>query len=208
MKLTRLTRADHRRMPWRNGGGWTTEIARSPADGDDFDWRLSLAEITADGPFSRFDGCARSLVLLQGAGMELRIDGAPRLVDRRGQVVAFDGAAEVHCRLLDGPTRDFNVITRRDRADHRVMFRPLVGPMVLFPERGVQWLVHVVSGEARQQHAGDDGLLAGSGDTLWLEDDGAGRQCVLSGGGELLLVRLQDVRDGRATPGETPPHVA
>lgn len=204
MTLRRLTRADYRRMPWRNGGGWTTEIARSPAVGDDFDWRLSLAEITADGPFSRFDGCARSLVLLQGAGMELRIDGAPQLVDRRGQVVAFDGASEVHCRLLDGPTRDFNVITRRDRVDPRVLFRPLVGPMVLFPERGVQWLVHVVSGEARQQHAGGDGLVAGSGDTLWLEDDGSGRQCVLAGGGELVLVRLADARRN-AGPMDGPP---
>jgi hypothetical protein len=190
MRIRRLTRADYRRMPWRNGGGWTTEIARAPAEGDDFDWRVSIAEIATDGPFSPFPGCARSLVLLDGAGVELRIDGAPVLLDRRGQVVDFDGGAATHCRLLDGPTRDFNVIARRDRIAHKVLFRPLVGPMVLFAEPGVDWLVHVVAGHAHEQHAGADGARAGAGDTLWLSPSGDRRQVVLAGGGELLLVRL------------------
>ena len=190
MRIRRLTRADYRRMPWRNGGGWTTEIARAPADVDDFDWRVSIAEIGADGPFSAFPGCARSLVLLEGAGIELRIDGAPTLLDRRGQIVEFDGGATAHCRLLDGPTRDFNVIARRDRIAHKVLFRPLVGPMVLFAEPGVDWLVHVVAGQAHEQHAGAYGARAETGDTLWLSPSGDRRQVVLAGGGELLLVRL------------------
>jgi environmental stress-induced protein Ves len=193
MRLVRLTRADYRRMPWRNGGGWSTEIARHPAGEDAFDWRVSIAEIGADGPFSAFDGCERSLVLLEGAGMEVRIDGAPSLVDRRGQVLAFDGAAAVQCRLLDGPTRDFNVITRRARVRHRVLFRPLVGPMVLFPEPRAWWLVHVVAGHAREQHGGAAGLSAEAGDTLLLTPGGATPQVVLAGGGELLLVRFEDV---------------
>lgn len=203
MRVRRLTRADYRRMPWRNGGGWTTEIARAPVDGDDFDWRVSIAEIGADGPFSAFPGCARSLVLLEGAGVELRIDGSPLLLDRRGQVVDFDGEAPVRCRLLDGPTRDFNVITRRDRIAHKVLFRPLVGPMVLFAEPGVDWLVHVVAGHAREQHAGADGARADTGETLWLSPDGERRQVVLAGGGELLLVRL-----AAADPAGAPPAAA
>jgi environmental stress-induced protein Ves len=200
MIVHRLTRADYRRMPWRNGGGWTTEIARSPADGDAFDWRLSIAEIATDGPFSSFTGCARSLVLLEGAGIELRIDGAPRLADRRGQVVDFDGDAPVHCRLLDGPSRCFNAISRRGRVTHQALFRPLVGPMVLFAESGVDWLVHVVAGRVHEQHAGTNGARAEAGDTLWISPDGERRQVVLAGGGEVLLVRL-----GAVDPAGTPP---
>lgn len=191
MTLARLTRADYRRMPWRNGGGWTTEIARDPPGEGEFDWRVSIAGIDADGPFSAFEGCERSLVLLDGAGMELRIDGAPTLVDRRGQVLSFDGGSAVQCRLLDGPTRDFNVITRRGRASHRVLFRPLVGPMVLFPEPRVSWLVHVVSGQASQQQGGGTGLRAEAGESLLLAADGGLPRLVIAGGGEVLLVRIE-----------------
>lgn len=190
MTVRRLTRADYRRMPWRNGGGWTTEIARAPAGDDDaFDWRVSIAEIARDGAFSRFDGVDRCLVLLEGAGMELRVAGDPILLDRRGQAIDFAGEAEVHCRLLDGPTRDFNVFSRRGRCAHRVLFRPLLGPMVLLAEPGVDWLVHVVGGSAREQHRAD-GALAQAGETLLVAPDPDGRPCVLAGGGELLLVRL------------------
>ncbi|MDP1908248.1 MAG: HutD family protein, partial [Hyphomicrobium sp.] len=42
----RILRAkDYRRMPWKNGGGETTEIAISPEGAalDSFDWRVSMA---------------------------------------------------------------------------------------------------------------------------------------------------------------------
>lgn len=190
MTVRRLTRADYRRMPWRNGGGWTTEIARSPAGDDDgFDWRVSIAEIGRDGAFSCFAGVDRSLVLLEGAGMALRVAGVPVLLDRRGQIVDFDGGADVDCRLIDGPTRDFNVFSRRGRFAHRVLFRPLLGPIVLLAEPRVDWLVHVLGGSAREQHRAD-GAHAQAGETLLVAPDPGGRPCVLAGGGELLLVRL------------------
>jgi len=54
--------AQHRLMPWRNGGGRTAEIAFEPADSPaGFRWRLSLAEVESDGPFSTFPGCCRTI---------------------------------------------------------------------------------------------------------------------------------------------------
>lgn len=53
MSVTLLRRADYRRMRWKNGLGWTTEILRQP-DHDGFDLRLSVAEIESDAPFSPF----------------------------------------------------------------------------------------------------------------------------------------------------------
>ena len=50
----------YQRQRWKNNLGWTREIAREPAAGDDFDWRLSLADIDQDCGFSRFPGCQRS----------------------------------------------------------------------------------------------------------------------------------------------------
>ena len=137
-------------MRWKNDGGWTTEIAREPADAaSDFRWRISIADIESDGPFSTFPGVARELMLLSGNGIELDIDDAPPLrLTERFQRVRFDGESRVECRLLAGPTRDFNVMTRRDAVRAEVMARPLVGSMVLFAEADVVWLAHVFSGDA------------------------------------------------------------
>ncbi|MBV9975040.1 MAG: HutD family protein, partial [Hyphomicrobiales bacterium] len=58
-----LRAGQHRRMPWKNGGGETTEIIASPegAGLDEFDWRISMARVATDGPFSRFAGVDRTL---------------------------------------------------------------------------------------------------------------------------------------------------
>ena len=64
-----LRTADYRRMRWKNGGGWTTELAVSPEPGADaFDWRISIAEIESDGAFSTFPLCDRWIALLEGNG--------------------------------------------------------------------------------------------------------------------------------------------
>ncbi len=193
MKLTHLTRADYRRMRWRNDGGWTTEIARHPRGADDapFDWRVSLADVERDGEFSIYDACDRSLVLLEGAGLELFFATSnPVLLHRRGQMLAFRGDEHARCKLIDGASRDFNVFTRRAALGHKTFFRPLVGPIVLFPEPNATWIVHVVSGTAQQQHT-DPGATAQAGDTLILESEPGARQCVLTGGGELVLVKIE-----------------
>ncbi|PFU23710.1 hypothetical protein COK69_26670, partial [Bacillus cereus] len=52
-------------------------------------------------------------------------------------------------QLLDGPSRDFNVMWKRDEADARLWCRPLVGAMVLFVEPGETWVLHLLSGHAR-----------------------------------------------------------
>jgi len=51
----RIIRAnDCKTTPWKNGGGSTTEIAIGPtgASLEAFDWRVSMARVAFDGPFS------------------------------------------------------------------------------------------------------------------------------------------------------------
>ena len=81
-----LTPADYRRMPWKNGGGHTTEIAAEPpgAGMASFAWRVSVADIAHDGPFSAFPGVDRTLVLLAGDGMRLATAGRPVQTVRDG----------------------------------------------------------------------------------------------------------------------------
>lgn len=99
--------ADAETMPWLGGGGITHELARHPADGA-FDWRLSVAEVGQDGPFSSLPGVDRVIVLCSQGRMTL--NGHPL---QRFSPYAFDGATEISCAVPDGPTRDFNVMTRR-----------------------------------------------------------------------------------------------
>lgn len=105
-----------RAAPWRNGGGITHEIAQGLLPGGpeaDWHWRLSLAEIASDGPFSAFPGVDRLLTVLSGGGIDLAVgSGAPRRL-MPGEDIDFPGEAEVACRLVSGPTRDLNLMVDR-----------------------------------------------------------------------------------------------
>ena len=74
----RLVRAsDYRRMPWKNGGGETIEIAVSPPDAaiDGFDWRVSMGHVAAPGPFSVFPAVDRTLAVIGRNGIALTVAG-------------------------------------------------------------------------------------------------------------------------------------
>ena len=116
-------------VPWKNGGGSTTEIAIGPPDSgfEDFDWRVSLATIEKDGAFSLFPGVDRTLALVEGHGMTLEIDGEPTLVTDADPVVAFDGSSKVEAKLNRGGSTDFNAMTRSERCYHTFGRRRLSG---------------------------------------------------------------------------------
>ncbi len=123
-------------VPWKNGGGSTTEIAIAPAEAgfDTFDWRISLATIAEDGPFSVFPGVERTLALVDGHGVSLEIEGRERvLVCDDEPAVAFPGEARVHAKLNRGATTDFNVMTRRGRCRHKFGRRTLAGNECFVP---------------------------------------------------------------------------
>jgi environmental stress-induced protein Ves len=101
-------------MPWRNGGGVTRELWRWPVDGDRFDWRVSVAEVSVDGPFSNFDGYDRLIVLLSGAGMDLHGPDSTVLLRPPFGRHRFAGERPILATLPSGPTTDFNLIWRRE----------------------------------------------------------------------------------------------
>jgi environmental stress-induced protein Ves len=134
-----LRTVDVAAQPWRNGGGVTRELLARP---DAAAWRLrvSVADVAADGPFSVFPGVTRWFAVLEGAGVVLTIDGVEHRCVAGGEALAFAGKAVTQCRLIDGPTRDLNL-----------MLRGLHGAMR-----------RVVAGEAWRPQAGECGLYATS----------------------------------------------
>lgn len=192
--MIRLLHArDYQRNRWKNDGGWTTEIASEPmADAaNGFRWRVSIAEIETDGPFSQFTGVERDLLLLSGKGIELdRGDAPPQRLDQRFQRIHFRGEDPIQCRLLAGPTRDFNVMCARGLVCAEVNARPLNGTMLVFVESAETWLIHVFSGSASAR-SGDQSVHAETAATLLITATSDQRErVVIEGGGELIFVKF------------------
>lgn len=107
---------------WKNGGGSTRQLLAYPpgASLDNFIYRVSVAEVESDGPFSHFPGIDRSLAILDGDGLAL-MNGAQLFGTLlAGQPpMAFDGALPLAGLRLGDKVRDFNVMSRRDQASHR-----------------------------------------------------------------------------------------
>ena len=140
-----------RRMPWKNGGGVTTEIAIAPAGAtlDNFDWRISTAQVDAAGPFSRFAGIDRSLAVIAGGRLTMhRADGETVTLAPGEALARFPGEVDVHA-TLDAPLSDFNVMTRRNAwAHHAEAIALAAGERHSLPRLhpGMQWLVYCVHG--------------------------------------------------------------
>jgi len=148
---SRVLRADdHVRMAWANGGGTTYQVMTSP-DGADlatFDWRVSLADIETGGPFSSFPGIDRILLLTDGTGMQLTIDGSPVTLARL-DVARFSGDSDTSSTLTTGPTRDLNVMTRRGRCTAELDLLAVSEQATVAPVAGSTTLLVVVEGQAR-----------------------------------------------------------
>jgi environmental stress-induced protein Ves len=116
--------ADCKTTPWKNGGGSTTEIAIGPAGAslEAFDWRISMARVASDGPFSDFAGIDRTLAVVKGNGLVLTIgENAPVTLSSGSDPVNFPGDTPTSARLTAGEITDLNVMTQRGRFRHRLL---------------------------------------------------------------------------------------
>jgi uncharacterized protein len=106
-----IRQSQFKASPWKNGGGITHEALRVPERGA-FRWRVSIAHVDVPGPFSDFAGYTRTMVLLRGSGVALKLsDGTRRTLRAPGDIARFDGALGVDCELLNGPCVDLNLMT-------------------------------------------------------------------------------------------------
>ncbi|TCR61375.1 HutD family protein [Bosea sp. BK604] len=162
--------SDCRVMPWKNGGGTTTEIAAHPpgASLDEFDWRVSMAHVGMDGPFSSFPGIDRTLSVLTGNGIALAFgDGETMRLEQSSAPYSFAADRAVEGRLVAGPIDDLNVMTRRGRWLHRVERLTDPGPIELAVSSGLLMLVARSDGWTIAASHGLDTI--GIGDSALLE---------------------------------------
>jgi len=205
MTVHRFARDTLTATPWKNGGGVTREIVCWPpgAGMDRFDWRISIAHIASDGPFSAFAGVDRVITLLEGAGV--RLHTADHAIDHRLDTplapFAFAGEAPIQADLLNGDCHDFNVMTRRavchaDVSVQRIGARlPTAGQGLLLAMHG-EWQVCAqdASGATHDVH-----LAPGSG-LWWRGADLAWATHTSNAGAALLAVHIKADTAGGGTP--------
>ena len=195
-----LRRADYRAIRWKNGRGVSYQIASWPvaAGHDAIDWQVSRPEIAQDGPFSPFPGLDRQLLLVDGAGLVLRLRGAADGVelDRRIDVplepFAFRGDWDAECSLLDGPVQVLNVMTRRGRAGARIGIVDAGAASPLAKAAGDTLLVYVARGPIEAWGKWGKATLAAD-DSILVDDRGATEIAAAAAGdgvARLALVRL------------------
>ena len=181
--------------PWKNGGGITQEVVCWPqgAGLDRFQWRISIAQIASNGPFSAFAGIDRTITLLQGDGVQLRAaDGSvDHALSQPLVPFAFSGDVALDCSLLGGASQDFNVMVRRGAWQAAV--RPVQGSVIHTQARAGLLLAH--RGQWQLQGLGVGAALqAGAADGVyWVQGDGAVISATpASADAQLLLVELME----------------
>lgn len=173
------------KLPWKNGLGVSSVIASAPpgAGYDAVDWQVGTTEFGTDCPFSSLPGMDRQFMLLSGSGVELHcidlIEGVDirRAVDAPFVPFAFRGDWQTTCRMLGGPVKVFNVMTRRDKTAAKISLPRWTGQ--LFCEQGAGETVLAVMLAGIGQLVGDSVPLL-PGDSVLLDAPGGDRCAIVA----------------------------
>jgi environmental stress-induced protein Ves len=101
--------------PWPNGLGVTRDVAGQNQRGAQFDWLISVADLTVDAAFSHFPDCDRIFTLIEGGDVTLTLDGTFPMPCRMLIPACFPGDRPTFCTMGGGPARAFNVFVDRGR---------------------------------------------------------------------------------------------
>ena len=129
--------------PWKNGGGTTQSLVCWP-NPSDWVFRMSVARIDSDGPFSEFKGVDRWFAVLSGAGVVLQFPERRVEVGALDAAVQFSGDLPCQCSLTNGPTVDFNLMVqgvsanmaRIDRSPYAAKFKEQTTLAIFVVEAG------------------------------------------------------------------------
>jgi uncharacterized protein len=179
--IAHLPASGYREQRWKNGGGLVREIAVafSGEPNAHMLWRVSIAEIDRDGPFSDYRGYDRTIVAIDGDPVELHLDGE-RVTLPLYEPIEFSGESRIDCRLHGGSARDLNVMTLRNAYTHDL-------EIVTSPQRFVLDNDETAFVFAIEGAASIDDTTCERGDTLRVD---GGRTISVATHGRLAAIRL------------------
>ena len=189
MTVNIITPQQWQTQRWQNGGGITHQLCRKD-DEQGLLWRVSVAEVATDGPFSRFDNIDRVIMLLAGAGFSLMgVGDNPQLLATPLAPFSFVGETPIHCSLINGAVRDFNLMTRRGALTALLEVLTLNSEAQLLP-LGEQRIIFVAKGGVDAAVNGQRFTLDTEHSLLLSNEKGT---LLLSGssGAKLVYIRLE-----------------
>lgn len=169
-----LKASGYREGRWRNGLGVSWDIASE--GGEDFSWRMALARLEADVPFSAYPGIDRVFTIIAGGCVMLDVEGLGQIDARLLRPVHFPGDRATSCRLVAGPCRALNLFVKRQAYSSDVsVTRHDKGDELQLPHLG---LTFIIDGQATidgDELEGGDTVVTDSpamirchvGSTLW-----------------------------------------
>jgi environmental stress-induced protein Ves len=202
-EVLHLSTDDARRVPWKNGRGYTDELALWPEgarfDRLDFDWRISKASVTEDGPFSSFEGFDRILVVTRGEGLVLAHgDAAPRARLRKLDPHRFSGDWPTEAKLVAGAVHDFNVVFRASSVHADVQALKLGTRRARESLPAGHAFLHALDGAIVARVGGEEEPYElDAGESLWVRELARDEELELAGrapASVALLVRIEDAR--------------
>lgn len=193
MSIDIITPQQWQTQRWQNGGGITHQLCRQD-DANGMLWRLSIAEVASDGPFSRFDNIDRIIMLLTGAGFSLHGVGAkPQVLDTPLMPFSFVGETPIHCTLLNGAVRDFNLMTRRGAITPQLQVLSIDKEAQTLA-LSAQTLIYVASGNV-EIALGQQAVTLAAQHTLSLANDSGSVQLISVAGAEVIFIGLSFTPD-------------
>ena len=184
-----LRASDYKQMPWKNGGGVTTEIAVAPVDAGvgDFNWRISMAKVGADGAFSSFENVDRILTILDGQGMHLDVAGmTPVRLTAASEPFAFPGDVPTSATLVAGSITDLNVMTRRGGWTSTVEKLTVQGALAVTADANVS-IIFCCGGSLEIP---DHQSVLDKHDALFIDAANGIAAISIRGSAEILIIRL------------------
>jgi environmental stress-induced protein Ves len=154
-------------------------------------WRVSIAEVASDGPFSRFDNIDRIIMLLSGGGFSLHGVGAnPQVLDTPLMPFAFAGETPIHCSLKNGAVRDFNLMTRRGAVQAQLQVMSIGSAVQTLP-LSPQTLIYIVSGSVNAV-IGAKHITPEAQHTLSLSNEAGSVQLSSNDNAQVIIIGISD----------------
>ncbi|WP_052460876.1 HutD/Ves family protein [Microbacterium gorillae] len=173
-----LRRSERTPRPWKNGLGVSHDVLVGEAQdtGADAPWLISIATVSGDVAFSRYDDADRALMPLHPAGLDLVIEGESVHVPQYA-VLDFSGERSISVEHLSEPREDLGVIVDRRHASGSLVRLDVDGHLSVEPGGPGETVVAVVlsstlrCGVARLRPG--DAVLLDEADAVTFEGTGA-----------------------------------
>lgn len=192
-KITKFTAEDYKVMPWKNGGGSTTELAIFPDEGnlhEPFTWRISIAQLTGSGPFSAFPGYDRVIIQLTGSPMRIsHKEGGSRELQLL-RPYRFRGEWTTQADLTSA-AQDFNVMVRRDSASAEAECVTLHAGAIIERRSSEIAFLYVWSGSASLEMMGKAATTFREGESILIEGTRGQTLALKGNSAQVIMVSIQ-----------------